>query len=92
MARTAEEMQKLERSLAYLGAYDQLDKFAAEVEDGLDAFDITPTGDEDVDATVKEAVEYLDSRGLIFRGAENPNIIIVQDEDEPFEVETTVGA
>ena len=81
--KTAEELRKLERSLAYSYASELIGNVLAEVEgsDLVDVFDLDSAAYSDEDE-VEDAAAYLESRGLLLRSTLNPRWVAILDESE----------
>jgi hypothetical protein len=85
-------VEQIRDSLAYEAAVELIESFAVCIVD-RSMYDVSPREFEPDNEWMRDAVRYLESRGLILRGdPENPELITVLDQDEPLaNTEVRVG-
>jgi hypothetical protein len=88
MSEQAINLKRIERSLAYEQASSLIESSCARVERDGDYYDLYDL--DDVDEAVGDLSEeagYLESRGLLVRQPDKPNLVEIRDEGEATEVE-----
>jgi hypothetical protein len=88
MSEQAINLKRIERSLAYEMSSSMIESSCARVERDGDYYDLYDL--DDVDEAVGDLSEeagYLESRGLLVRQPDKPNLVEIRDEGEATEVE-----